>query len=461
MADGTGSGVGLKRVLTLKYLIAFGLAYLAPTVVFNYYGIITKLSGGMMALVYVIATVVLIFTAYSYTRMVKAFPVAGSAYTYVLRAVNPKVGFMTGWVMLLDYLLLPMICYLLIGFYMNENIPAVPVWVWVVALCFVGAVINIIGVKTAAVFDTFIVTAQIIFTVAFVVLCIVFVQDGGGTGTLFMSSAIFNPETFDFGNMMWAASILACSFLGFDAVSTLAEETKDPGTTVSKAIIIIVVGAGVMFAVVSYFSQLAWPEAYTDIVDEDTGIFELLPMIGGKVLPMVFLVTDNFASFVCAMAGIAAVARILFGMGRDGMLPKRFFGTLNKKWQTPANNIILTSAVALTAVLYSDNLLGAASLVSFGALIGFAMVNYSVIGHFFIRERRRSGSDIGKYLILPGVGAGLCIWLWFSIDASAKTLGGIWVVVGLVVLGVMTKGFRVDPKEMDMAEDGDSSEDVG
>ncbi|MDR2162918.1 MAG: APC family permease [Clostridiales Family XIII bacterium] len=454
MAEGN-KNIQFKRVLTLKYLIAFGLAYLAPTVVFNYYGIITKLSGGMMTLVYIITTVVLIFTAYSYTRMVKAYPIAGSAYTYVRRAVNPTVGFMTGWVMLLDYLLLPMICYLLIGVYMNETFPQVPVWVWVVIVMLIGAVINIVGVKTAAVVDSVIVTAQILFTIAFVVLCVVFVSNGHSSGSLLMSSAIFNPTTFDPANMMWAASILACSFLGFDAVSTLAEETKDPGQTISKAILIIVIGAGAMFAVVSYFSQIAWPEAYKDIVNEDAGIFELLPMLGGDVFQTIFLITDNLASFVCAMAGLAAVSRILFGMGRDGMLPKKIFGTLSKRFQTPVNNIIITSLIALTAVFYSDNLLGAASLVSFGALIGFTLVNYSVIGHYFIRGKKRSGGDAVRYLILPLIGMVLCIALWFSIDTSAKTLGGIWVVIGIIVLAAMTKGFKVQPRDMDLSEEQD------
>jgi amino acid transporter len=455
------NNVKLKRVLTLKYLIAFGLAYLAPTVVFNYYGIITKLSGGMMTLVYIITMVVLIFTAYSYTRMVKAYPFAGSAYTYVLRSVNPFVGFMTGWVMLLDYLLLPMICYLLIGMYMNETFPSIPVWVWVVAVMLLGAIINIIGVKTAAMVDTVIVAAQILFTVAFIVLCIVHVSSGDSSGNLFMPSAILSPENFDPANMMWAASILACSFLGFDAVSTLAEETKDPGQTISKAILIIVIGAGIMFAIVSYFSQIAWPEAYIEIEDEDAGIFELLPKIGGSVLPIIFLITDNLASFVCALTTIAAVSRILFGMGRDGMLPKKVFGVINKRFQTPVNNTIIVSLLALSALFYADNLLGAASLVSFGALIGFALVNYSVISHYFIRGKKRSGGDIGRYLILPAIGALLCIALWFSIDSSAKILGGIWVVIGVVILAVMTKGFRVKPKDLDLSDTEDDESAAG
>ena len=249
---GNPNNLKLKRVLTLKYLVAFGLAYLAPTVVFNYYGIITELTGGMMALAYTITTVVMFFTAYSYTRMVKAFPIAGSAYTYVQRSVNPHVGFMTGWVLLLDYLLLPMVCYLLFGIYMNEFVPELPIWIWVLSALVISGAVNIIGVRTAGVINTVIISAQLLFTLAFIIICIRYVMNGGGSGSILVSTAIFNPETLDFKNLMWGASILAVSFLGFDAVSTMAEETKDPGKTISKAIMIIAVGAGVLFAVVSY-----------------------------------------------------------------------------------------------------------------------------------------------------------------------------------------------------------------
>jgi len=448
----------LKRVLTLRYLVVFGLAYLAPTVVFNYYGVVTPLTGGMMTLAYIATTCVMFFTAYSYATMVKAFPVAGSAYTYVRKAVHPHLGFLTGWVMLLDYLLLPMVCYLLIGIYMNEFVGAVPVWAWVVLAALIGAATNILGVTVAGRINTVVVGAQILFAVALIGIVTVYVTSGKGSGTLIDPTAVFNSNTFDSNGVLWAASILAASFLGFDAVSTMAEETVDPAKTVPRAVLIVPIAAGIGFSIISYFMQIAWPSAATELQDPDSGIFELLVRLGGNALSTVFLVTDNLASMICAIAGLAAASRILYGMGRDGALPNRFFGALNRRFQTPVNNIVLMTGIALTGIFYSDNLIGAASLVAFGALSGFILVNYSVISHHFVRGRRRSGIDVLRYLVLPGMGMLVCAVLLYNVDVSAKILGGVWLAAGVLYLGVSTRGFRKPPADFEMSDTPEQAE---
>lgn len=443
----------LKRVLTLRNLVVFGLAYLAPTVVFNYFGIITTLTGGMMALAYVATTVAMFFTAYSYATMVRAFPVAGSAYTYVRRAVHPHLGFLAGWVMLLDYVLLPMVCYLLVAIYMNEFVPAVPVWAWIVLAAAIGAVTNVFGVKIAGRINSVVIAAQILFSVALVVIVVVYVMRGNGSGTLFDATAVFNSATFHAPDILWAASILAASFLGFDAVSTMAEDTVEPSKTVPRAVLIVPIAAGVGFSIISYFMQIAWPAAASEVQDPDAGIFELLGRLGGNALSTTFLVTDNLASMVCAIAGMAAASRILYGMGRDGALPRRFFGVLHARLRTPVNNILLMTGIALTAIFYSDNLMGAASLVAFGALSGFVLVNYSVISHFFIRARRRRGLDLVRYLVVPATGMAVCAVLLYNVDDAAKTLGLVWLALGICYLAVSTKGFRKPPVEIDVSDD--------
>ncbi|WP_327349242.1 APC family permease [Streptomyces sp. NBC_01321] len=447
------STAGFRRVLTLRHLVAFGLAYLAPTVVFNYYGIITDLTDGMMALAYVVTLVAMFFTAYSYAQMVRAFPVSGSAYSYVRKAVNPWLGFGTGWVMLLDYLLLPMVCYLLFGIYMNEYVPSVPVAAWVIAGAFLGALVNVLGVKVSGRLNVVLVSAQILFCLSLIGLITAYVLGGDGSGSLLVPQALVDVARLDPGNILWAASILSVSFLGFDAVSTLAEETKDARKTVPRGILIVCVGAGVGFAVISYFLQIAWPSAPSAMKDPDVGIFELLPRIGGEGLSTAFLVTDQTASILCAMAAIAAVSRVLYGMGRDRLLPVRFFGHLSPRFGTPVNNIVFTSAIALTAVFFSDNLLGAASLTSFGAITGFLLVNFSVINHYYFRERRRTGTDAVRFLVMPAIGIAVNVVLWVNIDTSAKLLGLGWLTLGGIYLGAVTKGFRLLPQPI-LDEDG-------
>ena len=445
--------IKLKRTLNLPMLIMFGLAYLAPTVVFNYYGIFTVQTKGMYTLAICITTIIMLLTAISYVQMVKAYPIAGSAYTYVNKSVQPHLGFMTGWVMLLDYMLIPMICYLLLGIYINQFFPIIPVWTIVLVVGCLGAAINIIGMKTASILNSIIIIAQVGFTLLVIVVVAKYVVGGGGTNNLVVPKAIYNPDTFNIANVFAAAAVLCVSFVGFDAVTTLVEETKNPEKTMKPAVLGVVIGAGVLFMLVSYFMQLAWPMAYSEIEDPSVGIFELFPHMGQDWMGNTFFIVDNFATFVCAMSALAAVSRILYSMGRDNIIPKKIFGKLSPRFQTPVINIILTTIVAMTALFYQDNLLGAASLVSFGAISGFIMVNVSVISHYYIRNKRRKGMDFFKYLVLPLIGACSLVVVFVFIDITAKILGLTWLAIGLVYLTIKTKGFRQLPPEMKLEEE--------
>ena len=444
--------VKFKRSLNLPLLIMFGLAYLAPTVVFNYYGIFTVSTGGMYPLAFVFSTVIMFFTGYSYIQMVHAYPVAGSAYTYVHRSVQPHVGFLTGWVMLLDYLLLPMICYLLLGLYVNEYFPTLPIWLVVVFAAALGAIINIIGAKTASIIDTFIIAAQVAFTLLFIIVIAGYVTGGGGAGTLSDATAMYNPVTFEFAAVLAATAVVCVSFVGFDAVTTMAEETKNPEKVMGPAIMCIIIGAGALFIITSYVAQLAWPEAYLYIEDPEVGIFEFFYHLDLFWMADVFFVTDNLATFICAMAAMAAVSRILYGMGRDNMLPKSFFGKLSPRFQTPVNNIVLTSLVAMTALFYQDNLFGAASLIAFGVVVGFFMVNFAVVNHYYIRLKRRGGKDTLKYLVMPCIGMITLFIAFIYIETNAKILGSVWIIIGIVYLAIKTKGFKELPTEMSLDE---------
>lgn len=445
----------LKKTLSLPLLIGFGLAYLAPTVVFNYYGIWTAEDGtaGHYPLALLITTVLMVFTAYSYTHMVKEFPQAGSAYVYVNKSVQPHIGFLTGWVMLLDYLLLPMICYLLLGIYINEYFPSIPVWIIVVAVAGIGALLNILGAHLASFIDSIIIAAQLIFTAFTIVLCIIYVFGDGGAGSILSAKALVNPETFNFTAVFNASAILCVSFVGFDAVTTMAEETKNPEKVMTPAIMGVCIGAGIIFFITSYFMNVAWPDAVTQIQDPDVGIYEFYPAIGYGWVADVFFVVDNCASFVCAMAGMGAVSRLLLGMGRDNILPKKFFGSISKKFHTPVKNILLVSVIGCTGIFYADNLMGAAELVSFGCIIGFVMVNLSVFMHFYKHKKMRDCfKNKLKYMILPIIGAIILIIAFFFIGKTAKILGSIWLVIGVIYLAIKTKGFKELPPEMTFEE---------
>lgn len=453
MAEKAQTNGEFKKVLGLGSLICFGLAYLAPTVVFNYYGPMSVASNGMYTTVMLCTAIAMFFTAFSYASMSKVFQKSGSAYVYVQQSLNPHMGFVAGWVMLLDYLLLPMVCFLLVGVYMNTYIPAVPVAVWIIVLVTLCFLVNVFGISNTAKADNIIVGAALLMMALFVVVGIITIAKGGIDGTsngLIDGTAFYNPEVFQFRLVLYPAAILCVSFLGFDAVSTLSEEAKNPKKDIPKAIVLVCLGAGIIFTLIAYIAQVMWPVGWQQMSDPDAGIFQLLAKITlTPHMDIAFLIIDNIGSIACALSGQAAVTRIMYNMGRDNILPKKLFGRLNK-YGVPVYNLIIVAIIGLLGIVFADNIMAGAELISFGAVTGFLLVNVSVPVYFLIRKKERRGKSIFMHGIMPIVATIICAVLWINMSNTAKTVGLIWLAIGVLVLAIQTKGFRKLPPEMEL-----------
>lgn len=436
--------VSLNRTLTLTPIVLFGLAYTAPMIVFGTFGVLEKTTHGVVASSYVLASIAMLFTAYSYGRMVKAFPVAGSAYTYIRKAISSHLGFMIGWAILLDYLFLPMVIWLIGKVYLAAAFPSIPAWIWVFAFIIVTTVINLLGIKISTNVNFIMVSLEILVVLLFIALCIKDVMEGKGTGTLVSAQPFFNKHT-QLSYIASGASIAAYSFLGFDAVSTFSEEALKPKKIIPKAILLVPLIAGGLFVAASYFTQLAYPH-YHKILNFNSAGLEIAHQIGGNLFKAIFLGGLILAQFASGITAQSSVSRLLYSMGRDSVLPKKIFGYLHPKFRTPVLNFIIVGFVGLLALWF--NVSTSTSFINFGAFTAFTFVNVAVILHFFIRRRRRSGSDILLYLILPLIGAGFDIWLWFNLDTNALILGGIWSAVGFVYLLFLTNFFRKRPPEI-------------
>lgn len=440
----------LKGNLGLLSLVLFGVAYMGPMCIYIYYGIMTPMTKGMYSLTLLITAIVMTLTALSYAKMSKAMPVAGSVYTYVGKSINPHLGFVAGWAIIADYLLLPMILYLSFGLYINALIPAVPVWAWILLGIVITTYLNYRGITLVAYVNSILTVIPIVFVVVAFIYIIAYIAGGGGAGTFLDGRAFFNPVLFDQKALLTASAIMCCGFVGFDAISTMSEEAKNPQRNIPRAIVLTCVCMGAIYVVMGYVMQLAWPTAYLGIEDVNTGILELFVYIGRPFLSTAFAIINILTSLAACLAGQAAVARIFYGMGRDGFLPKKFFGYLHPKYHTPIKNVLLSSFVGLAAIFFSNNLAGAASLISFGALMGFAFVNVSVIVHYYVKGKMRSAKNLIVYLIIPAIAAASCIYLLFSLEMQSKTLGGLWLLAGIIYLAIKTKGFRQYPEELEM-----------
>lgn len=439
--------ISLKRTLRLPSLVIFGLAYLTPLIVLGIFGVIASETGGASASAYLIALVAMLFTANSYGRMGKAYPVAGSAYTYVRRTIDGRVGFLVGWATMLDYLFLPMVIWLIGGSYLQAQFPGVPMPVWILGFILITTVLNVVGIKVADRTNLVLMSFQILVIIFFVVLALANVASTEGAGGLFSATPFVGTDA-GLAGIAGGAAIAAYSFLGFDAVTTLTEETIEPKRTVPKAIMLVALIGGGIFVVVAYAGQLVHPGGVFD--NTDTAAFEIANRIGGAFFGAVFLAALVIAQFTSGIAAQAAGSRLLYAMGRDGVLPKRVFGVLNARFQTPVFSLIAIALVGLIAMVM--DVATSTSFINFGAFIAFIMVNVSVIVYWVKQRRASNNLNALLYLVAPIVGVVVIAILLTQLDIHAITLGLIWLGVGIVILAVTTRGFRRQPPEFAVDE---------
>lgn len=436
---GANNRVQLRKTLTLMQVVMMGLAFLQPMTIFDTFGIVSGITNGHVATSYAIALVAILFTAVSYGKLVKRFPSAGSAYTYAQKSMSPYVGFMVGWSSLLDYLFMPMINILLAKIYLQAIFPGVEPWIFVFGLVALMTFFNLRGINVVANLNTAIVIVQVAVMVVFVGLLIHGVYNGEGAGELwtFRPFASVDAELIP---MITGATILCFSFLGFDGISTLSEETPNAGKVIPKAIFLTALIGGIIFIAVSYFLQLYFPDI-SRFKNPEESQPEIMLYVAGALFQSIILVFSCVTVLASGMAAHAGVARLLYVMGRDGVFPEKTFGYVHPKWRTPAFNVLLVGFLALGAVFF--DLVTATALINFGALVAFTFVNLSVISQFYIRERRNKGvMDHINYLILPIIGAATMGVLWINLEPGSMELGLVWGAIGLLYMVWITRRFR-------------------
>ncbi|WP_409464858.1 APC family permease [Amycolatopsis sp. GA6-003] len=431
----------LRRRLGLPGVVLFGLAYMAPLIVLGTFGIVATTTAGTVPSAYLLALVAMLFTAASYGKMAAAHPVAGSAYTYVRKAIDARAGFLVGWAVLLDYFFLPMVIWLIGGAYLSAEFPGVPGWVWLIAFIVLTTLLNVLGIKVAEKANFVLMAFQLLVIGFFVALSIRHVLH---SGEALASTQPFFHAGSTLGTISGGAALATYSFLGFDAVTTLTEETTEPQRTIPRAILLTALIGGGIFVALAYFTQLAHPGSA--FADESSAAFEIATTIGGDLFASVFLAGLVVAQFASGIAAQASASRLMFAMGRDGVLP-RVFGKLHPRFATPAFGILLTGAVGLAALALDVST--STSFINFGAFTAFTFVNLSVLATWL---RDRSGKRTLSWLVFPVIGAAVDLWLLVNLDGIALVFGLAWLGIGIVVLAAITRGFRRPPPEMTFEE---------
>lgn len=444
-AQRPGEAGHLNATLGLGGVTLFGLAYMAPIIVLGIFGVIAEASAGASAGSYLLATVAMLFTAASYAKMSVHYPVAGSSYTYVRKALDSRLGFLVGWTILLDYLFLPLVIWLIGAAYLTGEFPAVPAWVWIVAFIVVTTALNILGLKVADKANLVLMALQFLVIALFIGFAVAHMVSRHGGGSL-LSVTPFSG-TGGFPAIAAGAAIAAYSFLGFDAVSTLTEDTKNPQRNIPRAIMLVALIGGVVFVTVAYILTLVQPGG--SFPNADSLAADTARTIGGALFAAFFVTGLIIGQFNSGLAAQASVSRLLYAMGRDSVLPKKFFGTLSPRFFTPVFNIVLCGLIGLGAVFLS--VATSTSFINFGAFTAFTLVNLSVIG-YFVRHRHEQRLNPLTYVAIPLIGAVVDVYLLTQLGSAALTLGVIWMSIGVVYLLVLTRGLRVPPPELSLAE---------
>ncbi|MEG0141468.1 MAG: APC family permease, partial [Comamonas sp.] len=436
----------LQKTLLLWHVVIIGLAYIQPMTLLDTFGMVSRDSLQHVPASYFVALLAVLLTSLSYGHMIRRYPSSGSAYTYAQKAIHPNVGFMVGWSSLLDYLLSPMVNILLAKIYLTAIFPEVNHWFWIVGLTAVMVLVNLRGIRFVANFNGLIVFFQLLIIAIFTFMVWRDLHAGHnalgpiaehGGNSLWNLSPFWSAQA-EVGALITGATILCFSFTGFDSLSSLAEETHDTENTLPKAIFLTALISGLIFIAATYFLQLYFPgdpKQYFEAVDETQP--EILFLVGGALFKSVVLAFAIITVMASGIAAHAGVSRLMYVMGRDGVIHKRFFGHISPKSFTPSYNIVLVGAVALTAGFL--NLEYVVALISFGALTAFSFVNLSVLAEYVWRQQRwHTVGDVLRYIVTPVLGFMSVGAMWLKVEMTSLTSGLIWGSIGLLYLGIIT-----------------------
>jgi amino acid transporter len=426
----------LKRSLSFTDLLVYGLIFMVPIAPFGIFGSVFQASGGMIALAYAIGGLAMAFTAASYSQMSRAFPMAGSVYTYAGRGIAQPVGFIAGWMILLDYVLVPGLLYLIAAVAMNSIWASVPVWAWLVGFVVLNTVVNYFGIEFTARVNKVMLVAELVVLAVFLVIGVVALASGEGRG--FDFSPVYNSDTFSLQLVFGAVSIAVLSFLGFDGISTLAEENRESARSIGRAMIAALALAGTLFIVQTWVAALLVPDPDTLIAEGDaagTAFYDAADVAGGAWLATLTAIATAIAwGFANSLVAQAATSRLLFAMARDRQLPG-FLRTVHPTRRVPVNATLLVAVVSLVLGLYmssrEDGISLLSTLVNFGALSAFLLLHVSVVVHYVVRQKSRNW---WLHLAVPVIGFAILVYVIVNAQVAAQTLGFVWLGIGVVLL---------------------------
>jgi putrescine importer len=435
----------LSRVLGLWALVVYGIVLIQPTAPMSPFGVVSVKAQGHVVTTLLVGMVAMLLTAISYGRMAALYPSAGSAYAYVGRTIHPSLGYVTGWSMLFDYVMNPIICVIWCSKAAANFLP-LPFPVWAVFFALLFTTLNLQGVRTSARTNTGIAIGLGVVILLFLAAAFRYLSSLSLDAAA-LTRPFYDPATFSWARVSTGTSLAVLTYIGFDGISTLSEEAKNPRRNVLLATVLVCLFTGIVGALQVYLAQLIWPD-WSSYPDVDTAFVHVAGRAGGPILFAVLNLSLLIANLGSGMGAHLGASRLLYGMGRDDAIPKRFFGAVSPRTHVPSRNVILVGAIALAGAFTVSYGLGA-ELLNFGAFIAFMGVNLSALLHYWWRAERKRLVN----LLPPLFGFVICGYLWWSLSRLARIVGFIWLLSGIAYGAWKTQGFS-RPIEFREADEG-------
>jgi putrescine importer len=440
----------LRRALKLRHLVLYGVVVIQPVAPMSVFGVLDQRSQGHAVTTILIAMVAMLLTAFSYGRMARVYPSAGSAFTYVGQEINPAAGYVTGWSMVMDYMLNPMICIVWCSKAAMDFLPGIPFGVFAVAFFLLFTGLNLRGVEVSARWNALLAAGMGVVIIVFLVAAVRYIL-GHVEGAAAFSRPLYDPSRWSSSAVLTGTSIAVLTYIGFDGISTLSEEVENPRRNILLATVLSCLVIGILSAVEVYFAQLIWPpgEPFPKV---ETAFAHAAMRAGGYALFVTIMATLMVANSGSGTGAQLGAARLLYGMGRSGALPRSFFGYLSPRTRVPRNNVILVGLVALAGSFVLELTGGydlGAQLLNFGALIAFMGVNLAALVHSVRRPSMRTAGNV----LPPLFGFLICFVLWVNLTVTAKVAGGAWLAVGILFGAWKTRGFRGNLVNFDLPSD--------
>lgn len=433
--SGGSAGPRLRRSLTLWDLILYGAIVLQPVAPMSAFGALSDRGRGHVVTAVLIAMVAMLCTAFSYGKMASIYPSAGSAFTYVAQEIHSSAGYITGWSMVMDYIVNPLICTIWCAGQAHEFAPGIPVWGWKIFFAVVFTLLNLQGIKTSARVNAGLAAAMSAVVVVVFVAAIRYILGQPHVEPGFFTRPFYDPQTFTLDNLLGCTSLAVLTYIGFDAISTLSEEAENPKRNILLATVLTCVIIGFLSAAQVYIAQLVWP-ASEPFPNPDTAYVYAAARTWAPLFSIVgvTLLVANFGSGMGAQIG---AARLLYGMGRSNALPRSFFGKVDPKHRIPRNNVIFIGVIVLVGSFFLTYGRGI-ELLNFGALIAFMGVNAAAFMRYFVKADQKKVMNF----ISPSAGFVICLALWWNLSQPAKIVGSIWMLAGIAFGVWKTRGFR-------------------